>query len=213
MNDPRAREPSAPSTRREWLSSLSDGECPPERVDDTCAHWKADAQARQDWHVYHLIGDVLRSDELASPVTRDAGFLRELRSRLDREPVPLAPAALPAAAPAQGARRWLASVAAVAGFAVVGATVYVLRPQLPEAGMGGWTQADAGLASIDSGVMRRAGHVPGSASGASLSLDGQLIRDARLDAYFEAHRGAVGPVSPAMPGGALRSVEILVPQR
>jgi sigma-E factor negative regulatory protein RseA len=54
--------------------------------------------------------------------------------------------------------------------------------------------------------------VPASSQGLMV-LDGQVIRDARLDAYFEAHRGAVGPVPSAMPGGALRSVEILVPQR
>lgn len=209
MNEPHPGDPAAPSSHREWLSSLSDGECPSDQADRACRQWRADAQVRQHWHAYHLIGDVLRSDGMAASAARDADFLLALRERLKAEPVPLAPAARPASAPAP--RRWLASVAAVAGFAVVGATVYVLRPQGPEAG--GWTQAGVAPAGGDASVMRRVDHAPGAAASASLLVDGQLIRDARLDAYFEAHRGALGPMSPAMPGGALRSVEILVPQR
>lgn len=209
MNEPHPGRPTAPMSSRESLSSLSDGECPPDEADSACRHWKVDPKARQDWHVYHLIGDVLRSDDMAASAARDADFLRSLRERLHSEPVPLAPAArLPSASTP---RRWLASVAAVAGFAVVGASVYMLRPQGPDAG--GWTQADSAHGGGDASMMRRAVHAPGAAASASLMVDGQLIRDARLDAYFEAHRGALGPMSPAMPGGALRSVEILVPQR
>jgi sigma-E factor negative regulatory protein RseA len=47
----------------------------------------------------------------------------------------------------------------------------------------------------------------------TLVLDGQLIRDAQLDAYLRAHRDMRGSAAAAVPGGAMRSVETIVPQR
>jgi sigma-E factor negative regulatory protein RseA len=106
----------------------------------------------------------------------------------------------------------MAPAAAVAGFVAVGVTVVALRP---DAAPGGFDERLAASPPADYGVMRRVGSsaLPASGSGQMLVVDGQLIRDARLDAYFEAHRGAVGGGPSAVPGGALRSVEILVPQR
>ena len=60
------------------------------------------ARARR-WHAYHLIGDVLRSDDLASAPGRDAAFLQRLSARLDDEPAVLAPEPLAAWRPS-GAR-------------------------------------------------------------------------------------------------------------
>lgn len=197
---------------RELLSSLVDGECPGESADRACRAWKSDVAARADWHVYHLIGDVMRSDDLAASPSADAAFLAALRGRLSGEPVPFAPA--PAVATHRPAMRWMSSMAMVAGFAAVGVVVFALRPPTASDAQATWAQAGQGpSAAADSGLFRTAGAPAGAASSQVLVVDGQVIRDARLDAYFEAHRGAVGPVSPAMPGGALRSVEILLPQR
>ena len=77
----------------EQLSALADGELDADASAHSCAHWRDDANARASWHAYHLIGDVLRSDELASDAQRDAGFLRTLRQRLAQEPVVMAPQA------------------------------------------------------------------------------------------------------------------------
>jgi len=214
MNAPRHPEPSDRIHSGESLSSLVDGECQPGLVDEACRRWKTDPDMQRTWQTYHLIGDVLRSDELSPSRGTDAAFLRGLRERLAAEPVPLAPAPLPARAPS---RRWMAPAAMVAGVMVVGAAVVVLAPDAmgPAAG---WNPQVAATSPADGGAVRRVGGVgavpavPASSQGLMV-LDGQVIRDARLDAYFEAHRGAVGPVPSAMPGGALRSVEILVPQR
>lgn len=202
--------PSDPQLARELLSSVVDGECRADVVEDACRRWRADDELRTDWHVYHLIGDVLRSDELSADTRRDAAFLQGLRARMANEPVPFAPQAL--AAPR---RRWLApaAVAAVAaGFVMVGTAVLVLRPE--STAPTGWTERMAIAVQPSDGMpVRRVSSAAVPASGQSLLIDSQLIRDARLDAYFEAHRGAVGPLPSAVPGGALRSVEILVPQR
>jgi len=41
-------------------------------------------------------------------------------------------------------------------------------------------------------------------------LSGDQIRDANLDAYLRAHQAARGGAPAALPGGALRSVEMIV---
>ena len=43
------------------------------------------------WHAYQLIGDVLRSEDLAAEPAADEAFLVALRARLADEPVVLAP--------------------------------------------------------------------------------------------------------------------------
>ncbi|MFO1326881.1 MAG: sigma-E factor negative regulatory protein [Rubrivivax sp.] len=207
MNLPRSSDDDHSLQARALLSDLADGHGRAADADEALRAWATDAGARQDWHLYQLIGDALRSDELACRPQRDREFLQRLRRRMADEPVPLAPTPLPAAP--ERSRRWLSSVAAVAGFAVVGAAVYMLRPQDDA---GGWQQARTPVVDPDNGLraVSAASHPGGSQA---LVVDGQVIRDARLDAYFEAHRGAVGPQPSAMPGGALRSVEILAPQR
>ena len=46
----------------ERLSALMDGEADAAALDHACAGWPDVAVAR-DWHAWHLIGDVLRSEE------------------------------------------------------------------------------------------------------------------------------------------------------
>lgn len=198
----------------ESLSSLVDGECPPGMAEAACRRWKSDPDLRHAWQTYHLIGDVLRSDELSPSRPGDAAFLQGLRERLAAEPVPLAPAPLPVQA--RGAsRRWLAPAAMVAGVLAVGVAVVVLQPDAmgPATGWNAQVVATPPAAAVNlHRVADGAPAVPASSQGLTV-VDGKVIRDARLDAYFEAHRGAVGPMPSALPGGALRSVDILVPQR
>lgn len=179
--------------RRQQLSSLMDGDLADGDAAHACAQWRQDAEARRDWHAYHLIGDVLRSDDLASSPARDAAFLQALRQRLADEPVPLAPAPLQAAVPqalpqgtngtqpsrrARG-RQWLmAPVAVAAGFVAVAGVMVVTRVMAP--------------APASAPVMAQAERMP--AAGASAVL----VRDARLDRYLSAHRSLANG---AMPGG------------
>ena len=112
---------------RERLSALVDGEVEANVVVQACTAWRDDAEHRSTWHAYQLIGDVLRSDDLASEPRRDIAFLSALRGRLAAEPVVLAPQPIEAAAPTSpkpvmaGARTrgWIGASAAAAGFVAV----------------------------------------------------------------------------------------------
>lgn len=77
----------------EALSALADGEATHPEVARACNAWRDDAQARAQWHNYQLIGDVMRSEELAD-ASGSARFLKSFRERLAQEPVVLAPAGL-----------------------------------------------------------------------------------------------------------------------
>src|SRR5688572_30452696 len=99
---------------RQRLSELVDGEADAGSVQRACAAWRESPSMRASWHAYHLIGDVLRSDDLAHPVERDEAFLASLRSRLAAEPVVLAPAAAAAADTPRRRRTWAAPAAMAA---------------------------------------------------------------------------------------------------
>jgi sigma-E factor negative regulatory protein RseA len=177
------------------ISALVDGDAA--AVEGACAAWREDAGARERWHTYHLIGDVLRSDELAARPARDAEFLAGLRARLAHEPVVLAPAAR---SPARARHAWLGPVAVAAGFVAVAGVLVVTRLSAPEA----------------SGPLLAANQAPSAVVGKAaapqpLVVEAGLIRDARLDSYLRAHREALGGVPVALPGGAPRNVEMLLP--
>ena len=75
-NDPELNPAAA-----EQLSALADGELEAGAVAAACASWRDDESARARWHSYQLIGDVLRSDDLASSAEKDAAFMAALRTR------------------------------------------------------------------------------------------------------------------------------------
>ena len=62
----------------ERLSELVDGEADPAAAGRLCAAWHDDETLRKAWHAWHLIGDALRSQDLASPAVHDAAFLLSL---------------------------------------------------------------------------------------------------------------------------------------
>lgn len=125
------------------LSALADGEATASEVAQACAAWASDAESRERWHRYQLIGDALRSDTLAGAGRRsDRDFLESFRARLADEPVVLAPAALAVTRPPVAAsggtkayqvtalrrRHWAGPSAVAAGFVLVlGAVVTTLN--------------------------------------------------------------------------------------
>lgn len=189
-----------PLAGRERASALVDGELSDTDLTAAMRDWAGDEGLRRDCHDYRLIGDVLRSDQLACD---RPSLLPGLRERLASEPRPYW--AVPRERPA---RRWLMPAAAAAGFVAVGFVVLSLRP----AADGGWSASTVAVSGPASGLQRSVA-APASAPLIFGPVDGSVIRDARLDAYFEAHRGAAGAMPSAVPGGALRSVDLLVPQR
>lgn len=199
MNAPRLRADAPADDRRETISALADGD--PAALERACALWRDDPQARATWHTYHLIGDVLRSDDLASSPVRDAAFLAALRGRLAAEPAIVAPLAVP---PARRRQAWLLPVAAAAGFVAVAGVLVVVRMGAPE-----------GTAPLVAGAPAPAASVTlaGSGGGAPVApvYSGQMIRDPHLDRYLQAHRAALVGGAVAVPGGVPRSVEGLSP--
>ena len=99
-----------PDGARASLSALADGDAT--AVDQALRHWRDDEQARRTWHAYQLIGDVMRSEDLARAPARDAAFMAGLRQRLAAEPAIVAP--LPAAPAATRRQPGLVPVAAAA---------------------------------------------------------------------------------------------------
>lgn len=197
-----ATDSSAEDLRR-CLSALADGEA--SSLAQACQAWRDDARARETWHAYHLIGDVLRSEELAHAPARDEAFLAGLRQRLAAEPAILAPAPVrPAASAARARQPWPMPAAVAAGFVVVAGVLVVTRTSAPEAAVAAPTLA----AASSPGVLRvgNAAAVTAPAPGAT-----SLIRDVRLDEYLRAHQAARDGVAVAAPGGGLRQVEVLVP--
>ena len=68
--------------KREQLSALADGETSQVHVQAALAYAESD-EGQQTWRMYHLIGDVLRSPELAHHSQHD--MLSSLRGRLQEE--------------------------------------------------------------------------------------------------------------------------------
>lgn len=192
---------------QELMSALADGQLQGEALARGLEVAASDPAAVQAWHSYHLIGDVLRSADLAGGAAPGA-FLARLRQGLQQEQ-PFAPAAaqpiavLPATSVARPGRaandasgRWklvagFASVAAVAaiGWTVVGGSGQPAGPQL--AGAGGGTQAVA----------------------VSAGERGMMLRDPRLDQLMQAHRQFGGTTALQAPAGFLRNATFEGPAR
>lgn len=175
---------------RHWVSAAMDGDR--HALDKACHAWRDDPRARADWHAFHLIGDVLRSSELAAPAARDAAFLAGLRQKLAVEPVVLAPAAQKAAAQ-PATRNWRVPAAMAAGFvAVAGVLVVSQMPALSG-------RASAPVLALSS---------PPAVAVPDVLPRPVILRDPRLDEFLRAHQSAKGGAAVAVPGSSLRRVDV-----
>jgi len=73
---------------REQISALADGELAEQHMQTALAALRHQ-ESRADWEIYHQIGDVLRSDDMA--VTMSPQFTARLFERLEAEPTIVAP--------------------------------------------------------------------------------------------------------------------------
>ncbi|WP_233802574.1 sigma-E factor negative regulatory protein [Paraburkholderia sp. HP33-1] len=140
-----------------------------------------DGDDRAAWSSYHLIGDALRSDDLAVSPARSSAFLSGFAARLESEPHVLAPAAASASVTRRllGLRRRVVPAFAVAAAAAT--LTWIVVPQLQGVSGGPGAQL-ASLQSHGDAVQRVAmASVPAS-------QDSNIIRDASLDQYLEAHQ-------------------------
>jgi sigma-E factor negative regulatory protein RseA len=202
-----ARTSQHPDGPRSSLSALADGQ--DDALAQACSLWRDDEASRQAWHTYHLIGDVLRSDELASSPARDAAFLDRLRSRLAAEPVVLAPQPLPVPPSVSTQRRlvWRVPAAMAAGFVAVAGVLMVTRM-----GAGPGDPSGAVIAESQGVVgpgVRLVVSPPVQAP--AFSGNATFIRDPRLDQYLRAHQAARGGSVMTSPEGLMRRVDAVAP--
>jgi sigma-E factor negative regulatory protein RseA len=206
--------------RRQLMSALADGEATAAEVGQAVQAWRDDSQARDDWATYQLIGDALRSDDLAQPASSDR-FLSKLRDRLAQEPVVLAPQAAaqvaahvaPSEADAQAVRAsastipstthrparpraWAGPLAVAAAFvAVLGG---VLTLQVPSFGPAGGPDGGVTLA-------QSAGATPSLATGLSWASTGTPMAQSFVARSQSAPKDAVVDEAHTMPVGLVQS--------
>jgi sigma-E factor negative regulatory protein RseA len=183
---------SVSSSHGERLSAFVDGEFTAgEHLNGIFS--ELDHESRTAWSDYHLIGDVLRSDDLALGAAASQSFMAGFAARFEAEPHVLAPAALPAArSGASRVGRILALrhrvVPTLAVAAAAATLTWIVVPQMRGAGVGLPGSGNAQVASLSQGdgVQRVAMNAAPMQTAAV--QDGNIIRDARLDEYLEAHQ-------------------------
>ena len=200
------------SPRGERLSAFVDGELFGEEhlnLDKFLS--ELDGEDRAAWSSYHLIGDALRSDDLAIGAATSNAFLSGFAARLESEPHLLAPAlqsglqsgpqsgSQPASLPLT--RRLLAlRRRAVPAFAVAAAAAtltWIVVPQLQGVPGGPGATQVASVSSHGDALHKVAMASVPAANVMPVAQDANIIRDASLDQYLEAHQQfAQQPVLP-----------------
>ena len=174
------------SSRGERLSAVVDGEL---FGDEHLNRFFSELnhEDRAAWSRYHLIGDAMRSDDLAISPAASSAFLSSFAARLESEPHVLAPAAMPVARRLLALRRRVVPAFAVAAAAAT--LTWIVVPQLQGVSGGpGATQVAALSSRGDSSVQRVAMASMPAATVQPVAQDANIIRDARLDQYLEAHQ-------------------------
>lgn len=217
----------AQANQQEKLSALADGELHDDEWAQTL-NFAASEQGRETWQLYQLVGDVLRSPELARHSHDDGAFLAKLRQGLAQESTPIATATTTAAAPkptpaapaptpatfqpATAANdsvfRWklLAGVASLA-------TVATLA----------WSSWSASNAPAEQqwATLAAPSAVTASATTATTAVSANpnhprapvMLRDPRLDELVAAHQQFHGPSALQLPANFLRNANFESPKR
>ena len=217
---------SSPESHRRILSALADGDATAGEAARAFQAWRDEPDARSSWHAYQLIGDVLRSDDLACEPAADASFLVALRARLADEPVVLAPQPrveatpipLPVGANAsvgaiRSRGRWQGPMAAAAGFLVMVGGLTVFGP-FKHTG-NGTNLAVSGAASgpvlASTTSVDNSGVVATSLQTTPQTPAQTQAAADQLAPYLAAHRQSAmsGPFQ--MPGSDIRNVSLVQP--
>lgn len=203
--------------KREQLSALADGQLQGAELADALAYAGQDEEAMATWQLYHLVGDVLRSPELAQPM--DTGFIARLRTELAKEPLPVraqepvqvavvAPNATAAANASVFRWKMAAGFASMAAVAAIGWSSLSTLQGTPG-------QAPAGAQLAQQSVERPAAGAAAAPVVAVADADGQqvMIRDPRLDELLAAHKQFGSTSALQMPAGFLRNATFETPSR
>ncbi len=213
----------------QMLSALADGQLRGDALAQAVAHATETEEGQATWHAYQVVGDVLRSADLADS-TRDAAFLARFRQRMVAEGTPQAlemqpdhPAVVAALDNGldNGLNTSVESVVAVQAvnrrwkFLAVAASVAAVSAM-------GWQWMGTGLVSVPApqlAIVQPVSAAPAPdpaaqlAQGASAATPltevagapGVMLRDPRLDELLAAHRQFGGTSALQMPAGFLRN--------
>jgi sigma-E factor negative regulatory protein RseA len=185
------------SSRGERLSAFVDGELGELVGEEHLNKFlsELDHGDRAAWSSYHLIGDALRSDDLAVSPAASSAFLNSFAARFENEPHVLAPAAMPIASRLLALRRRVVPAFAVAAAAAT--LTWIVVPQL-QGVPGGPGVAQMASVQSSGNALQRVAMVPTVAAPQPVAQDANIIRDASLDQYLEAHQQFAQ--QPVMPG-------------
>lgn len=200
--------------QREQLSALADGQLQGDELAQAL-EFAAQENGQSTWQLYHLVGDVLRSPELAQHQHGTRSMVMRVREQLAQEPLHgrlqetapvVAQIAHPATAVAANASvfRWkmAAGFASLAAVAAIGWSSF--------AGLQGAGSSSAQLAAASASVPAAAS-VPAQSMAPPVDAvagnEGQqvMIRDPRLDELLAAHKQFGSTAALQMPAGFLRN--------
>jgi sigma-E factor negative regulatory protein RseA len=200
---------------REAISALMDGQSEVQSDDadppDLLRQVETDA-GRESWLLYHLIGDVMRSPDLARGY-HDLTLAARVSQRLNDEPaqadeLAVTGAALGAgrtAAANDGVFRWkmVAGLTSCAAVAAIGWVVLAPPGDQPAATR---QVAAQSIAPAAPGMVAVSASLPALPAVAAASAPPVMWRDPRLDAMLEAHRAAAGGSTLGNTAGYWRNV-------
>ncbi|MFZ6813492.1 sigma-E factor negative regulatory protein [Undibacterium sp. Rencai35W] len=182
-------------TKKESISALLDNELSDAQLDAMLASLgqHADADARQAWNIYHQIGDVLRSDDLAINVS--PGFSSKMSALLDAEPVILAPKPVVQVATnlSQNTdKSRFTRYTAMLSVAAMAVLAFMLVPQITPYihGSASSVQMSKATEAPNSPVqlVADASTAPAMESKNKAPDEIEMLRDPRLDSYLQAHQ-------------------------
>jgi sigma-E factor negative regulatory protein RseA len=178
---------------QEQISALADGELSSAYVDMALAALRQ-ADGRDTWDVYHQIGDIMRSDDMA--LTMSSDFAARMSARLDAEPTIIA---APLAATVQSSEHVAVGGGQAIRVGAAGVKHSIKRFALP--GMAAAAVAAAAFiitpqTAVVSGPAPTVATTPqlAMASASAVSDDhvvthaGGVLRDSRMDEYLTAHQ-------------------------
>ena len=196
---------------REQISALADGELVDAHVSMALAVLRQ-PEEQVTWDLYHQIGDVMRSEEMAFSLSD--GFAAKMSARLDAEPTIIAPQLTTTAAEQiivpvavndarasnvvslarkRFVRRFVmpgaaAAAAIVAVVLVTGQQQSTTLASVPAPASVVATAATVTVPSAITTVAATSSAPQGTASISSLAQQGEVARDPRIDDYLLAHQ-------------------------
>lgn len=210
----------------EIVSALADGQLQGDEFARAVTLTATDPESRTAWHAYHVVGDALRSPELAD-CAGDAAFMMRFQERFNREtaapsknainlldtPVLIANGVIttraysPKGAESRSANessfRWkiLAGVASVAAVAAIGwSSLSALDPE-----RGARQLAQQSPPPVSSTSAAATATTQQAAAQVIAGQQSVMIRDPHLDALMAAHKQFGGTSALQMPAGFLRN--------